>query len=228
MKLLKETPCWDGVSQVWCSPRGALLVLGNTSNALAAAASAYLTLPLRITHIVSVGQRRRARLVHSALSQSGLGVAHRALEMLDRMAAGDDVPIDTQWAPLALLHKAFQECEAEGEAKTKAQSAGTGPLAVLVHCDMGHNRSPALVLTFLLTRGLSLRGAYRQLLRARPTVDPLPPYRRALRRFEVELRGNCSVGGEEPWAMHLSELMALEACTSEETDFDCFDRVIQS
>ena len=41
---------------------------------------------------------------------------------------------------------------------------------VLVHCDMGHNRSPTLVLLTLLRRGLTLREAYRTVLRVRPSI----------------------------------------------------------
>lgn len=60
--------------------------------------------------------------------------------------------------------------------------------AVLVHCNEGHNRSPALVLSYLIRCGLSLRAAYKLVLRARPTIDPLPPYRHALWQQEQKYR----------------------------------------
>lgn len=41
---------------------------------------------------------------------------------------------------------------------------------VLIHCDMGHNRSPTLVLLTLLRRGLTLREAYRTVLRERASI----------------------------------------------------------
>lgn len=80
--------------------------------------------------------------------------------------------------------------------------------AVLVHCNRGHNRSPTLVLAFLVHFGLTLREAYRHVLCARPHIDPLSPYRHGLRNLEVQLRGKCSVEAEEVFGLHISELLA--------------------
>merc|ERR1719469_1427858 len=85
--------------------------------------------------------------------------------------------------------------------------AGSHPPAVLVHCSLGVNRSPTLVLAFLVMKGLSLRQAYRQVLRTRPHIDPLPGYRDALMRYETEVRRRASsVARSELFAMHFSEL----------------------
>mmetsp|Transcript_95343 Transcript_95343/g.240237 ORF Transcript_95343/g.240237 Transcript_95343/m.240237 type:complete len:293 (+) Transcript_95343:74-952(+) len=118
----------------------------------------------------------------------------------------------------AAAEAAAAEGPAEAEALCSPCSGGGacgGPGApgtrcgVLVHCDLGHNRSPTLVLAFLVSAGLDLRTAYRRVLRARPTVDPLPPYRRALRSHEVALRGASSVGEEELFAMHITQIMEM-------------------
>merc|ERR1719265_497977 len=79
------------------------------------------------------------------------------------------------------------------ESAMRAVKVTKRPRAVLVHCDMGVNRSPTLVLAFLLRSGMSLRQAYRRVLEARECVDPLPAYREALRQYEMRLNGNCTV-----------------------------------
>merc|ERR1712205_166002 len=79
--------------------------------------------------------------------------------------------------------------------------------AVLVACDMGVNRSPTLVLALLLRSGLSLRQAYRSVLSTRDYIDPLPGYREALARYEVKLKGKCTVLEDEPFVQHISVLM---------------------
>lgn len=91
--------------------------------------------------------------------------------------------------------------------------------AVLVHCDKGVNRSPTLVLAYLIRQGMSLRGAYQHVLRARPQIDPLPTYRRGLRALELEVHGSSTVSPDEPFAMHVSQLVECigKGCT---TDID--------
>lgn len=88
-----------------------------------------------------------------------------------------------------------------------------------MHCDMGHNRSPALILAFLVSQDLSLRDAYRRVLRVRPTIDPLPPYRRALRAYELARQGTSTVSEEEPFGLHTSQLQVLvsELCGNQGT-----------
>lgn len=66
-----------------------------------------------------------------------------------------------------------------------------------MNCDLGHNRSPTLALAFLVLAGQTLREAYRSVLRARPSVDPLPTYRRALLALEVRRIGSTTVSAEE-------------------------------
>jgi len=81
------------------------------------------------------------------------------------------------------------------------------PLAVLIHCDKGVNRSPTLVMAFLMRHGMSLRDSYQQVLRERPIIDPLPTYRRALQILELLWhKGGATVSDDEPFAMHSSQL----------------------
>jgi len=96
--------------------------------------------------------------------------------------------------------------------------------AILINCDKGWNRSPTLVLAFLMRKGLTLREAYRLVLRARPYIDPLPNYRQALREYEAVLyRGSSTVMEDEPFAMHISQL--LEAGDAQAQDLDGARRV---
>lgn len=92
---------------------------------------------------------------------------------------------------------------------------------ILVHCDMGHNRSPTLTLAFLVSHGLSLREAYRHVLSQRQSIDPLPPYRRGLRAYELAVRAESSVEEEEPFAMHVTQLMDLVSRESGGKDGAC-------
>lgn len=88
-------------------------------------------------------------------------------------------------------------------------AAGQAPVhrAVLVHCELGYNRSPTLVLAFLVQSGCSLREAYRRVLRCRPMVDPLPPFRRALENLERRLHSKTTVRPEDWYAKHISQLV---------------------
>jgi len=83
------------------------------------------------------------------------------------------------------------------------------PMAILINCDLGHNRSPTLLLAFLLQHGSSLREAYRAVLSSRPSIDPLPAYRRGLCKMELSIRGRHSVRPDEHFGMHISELMDI-------------------
>merc|ERR1719503_442089 len=79
--------------------------------------------------------------------------------------------------------EALERCVCEAGRQDVAQRA------VLVHCNLGVNRSPTLTLAFLVRScGLSLREAYRHVLGARRGIDPLPPYREGLRQFEEQVR----------------------------------------
>ena len=58
--------------------------------------------------------------------------------------------------------------------------AGQGDVVLLVNCNQCCNRSPTIVLLWLVTgEGLTLREAYKKIFRAgHRGFDPLPPYRR--------------------------------------------------
>lgn len=88
-------------------------------------------------------------------------------------------------------------------------AAGQAPVhrAVLVHCELGYNRSPTLVLAFLVQSGYYLREAYRRVLRCRPMVDPLPPFRRALENLERRLHSKTTIRPEDWFAKHISQLV---------------------
>ena len=193
-----ERPSWDGVSCVWRSRKGVRLLLGNNSNALAAV-SGLINAPPGVTvrHVLSVGDHSKARLVARARDGNEDAPLHDKCPMEDRLQPEHEIFIDATYPPLQKLATAFAACEAETSCRRRNR------YAVLVHCNSGVNRSPTVVLAFLLSRGCSLREAYRHLLAARPTVDPLPNYRAALCHWETALRGSCSVGSET-WAVHVS------------------------
>lgn len=208
-------PRQHGVSVIWRRPTASngpslaaeanvVLLLGCAGNALAAAEG---TLPgVRVSHTVCVADPRIASQVTAAAAAACAGPTVCSFPMTDRMNASEEVDFTHELAePLAQLEACVEEA-----AGLQPTADGSGMLrGVLVHCRLGHNRSPALALAFLVSKGLSLREAYRRVLSARPTVDPLPPYRRALRDLELQLQGAQTVSGDEPFAMHVSELLAL-------------------
>ena len=116
--------------------------------------------------------------------------------MADRLRMDDEIDFASLEAPIAAIVEACTRADAS------RVSDGVGD--VFVCCNLGINRSPTLVLAFLLSRGLSLRESYRSVLRVRPGIDPLPPYRRALGRADV----GGTVAKDEPFALHISELLA--------------------
>mmetsp|Transcript_47817 Transcript_47817/g.113195 ORF Transcript_47817/g.113195 Transcript_47817/m.113195 type:complete len:300 (+) Transcript_47817:26-925(+) len=78
---------------------------------------------------------------------------------------------------------------------------------VLVNCNLCINRSPTLVLLFLvLNERLSLRDSYRHLFHAgHRCIDPLPPYRRMLVEAERTSLGSCSIGEGDWFAFHFTD-----------------------
>jgi len=204
-------PCAGGVSAVWQATDGVAdqvtLLLGDAANAAAAVDSG---LPgFHVTHVVCVASRRNAQTLE-ARRVHGRVVEWRAFSMSDWLRPDDEVDVAVDLAgPLAALKLAVAGGDGPREAADPGPRTPEAPRAVLVHCDLGHNRAPALMLAFLIQSGLSLREAYRNVLRVRPSVDPLPPYRRGLRAFELQTRGSSTVSGEEPFAMHISELIGL-------------------
>mmetsp|Transcript_101975 Transcript_101975/g.288766 ORF Transcript_101975/g.288766 Transcript_101975/m.288766 type:complete len:266 (-) Transcript_101975:257-1054(-) len=198
------------VSEVWRSPGGVALLLGSARNSAAAIADKAL-LGFEVAHIVCVASSRNARTLANAQrvagqSRPGLSVLH----MQDMLRQGERVEIETHLADhLTTLERAMDE----------ARGSPEPPRAVLVHCDVGINRSPALVLAFLLRCNLSLREAYRHVLRARPGIDPLPQYRHALQVYERQLHHASTVFDDELFGMHLSELIDhLEGSSLEKSD----------
>merc|ERR1719245_1471069 len=102
------------------------------------------------------------------------------------------------------------------------ESIAATPRAVLLHCDLGVNRSPTVALAVFLQRGYSLRETYSMVLGTRKQIDPIAPYRRALRDYEVKLRGKSSVGHDEYFAMHISEVLEeAERAESQHEEKEC-------
>jgi hypothetical protein len=129
----------------------------------------------------------------------------------------DDMIHEGQTVDICSFSEQLEAIEAgmRGDAHSLTTVASS-PRAVLVHCDMGVNRSPTLVLAFLMRSGMSLRSAYRLVFGARECVDPLPGYRQALMAYEMKLHGKCTVAKDEHFALHLSELMAMIAVPERE------------
>lgn len=108
------------------------------------------------------------------------------------------------------------------QAIADAERAEGAPRAVLLHCDLGVNRSPTLAMAFLVQQGYSLREAYRVVQGNRSKVDPIPPFRRALIDLEVRLHGASTVKPDEHFAMHISQLLAeVDRKAEPKLDKDC-------
>lgn len=151
----------QGCARIW-QPAGnrPVLLLGNAANAAAALDGNLEAAPSAVSHVVCVASSKNAQLLSKR--SSGSSTQFCRYPMSDALSAGQVVNIQELLAePLATLADAM----APGDG---------GRAAVLVHCDMGVNRSPTLVLAFLVSQGLSLREAYTHVLRARPGIDPLP------------------------------------------------------
>ena len=170
----------EGVSKVFTSEDGVDLLLGSAANGLAAASCA---IP-NVVSIVCVAKTRNARAIAASPRVTSGEVAFKRFSMNDWLRPDDIIDLDVAArGPLEALDQAFAAATAAITA-----AGGGGKAAVLVHCDLGHNRGPTLALAFLVRRGFSLRRAYKLVLRARPAVDPLPPYREALRALEARAR----------------------------------------
>jgi protein-tyrosine phosphatase len=57
---------------------------------------------------------------------------------------------------------------------------------VLVYCDLGVNRTPALIAAYLIMKGWTLEDALGQVSRSRPVVGIVEPYMTQLRALAVE------------------------------------------
>lgn len=213
-------PRADGVSEVRRQPDGptgeVAVLLGDVANAAAAIDG---DIPgFNVTHIVCVASKRNAWMLEDRSREKSL--VWQSFTMNDWLNTEDTVDIDSDLAwPLVAIENAVRP---QGpDQKVLGETSSIQTRAVLVHCDKGHNRAPTLVFAFLVSCGLTLRDAYRQVLRVRPTVDPLPPYREALRAFELQRHGSSSVSGAEHFAMHISQLLPLvEQCSSSSLPLD--------
>jgi atypical dual specificity phosphatase len=76
----------------------------------------------------------------------------------------------------------------------KSKNAGS----ILVHCSAGISRSPTVVVAYLMKRrGMTLKVALGQIVRARPQVSPNPGFLRQLKDLEMEIFGNVSLNVDE-------------------------------
>jgi len=198
----------DGISEVLRKPDGptgeVVLLLGCAKNAAAAING---DIPgLSLSHIVCVASGKNTRLLEARCRTNP--VIWQSFTMHDWLSPDDTIDIASDLArPLVAIEGAIHP---QGP-YPMAQRDGSSTLtrAVLVHCDMGHNRAPSLVLAYLVSCGLTLRDAYRQVFRVRPSVDPLPSYREGLRAFELARHGSSTVFGDDHFAMHISQLVQL-------------------
>lgn len=200
------------VALCMCADKPCLLLLGNASNAMAAvdAAGKVQTLDcgrqVRVIHIVSVANKKTAMEVQAGIP-AGCGLKYVWHCMPDRLRADDKIDVASD-LPLSAVASALGSRPIYSYPPPPATYKVVSR-AVLVHCDSGHNRSPALVLAFLVHTGMSLRKAYGRVLCTRPSIDPLPPYRRALRAFEWGTGRDSTVSSDDVFQLHISELVAL-------------------
>ena len=167
-----------------------------------------------VREIVFVGDGRNGRSLVELCVSSSDGPRVTSLPMPDWMNETVEIDIARDLGTqLRTVAQAFAHIDVELD--QSLQSKG-----VLLACNKGHNRSPALALAFLMVHcGLSLRAAYRRVLRERPGIDPLPNYRTALVRHESTLLGKSTVSGES-FALHISELLRRTG--------DDYDRAIEN
>jgi hypothetical protein len=131
--------------------------------------------------------------------------------MQDRLDPREDVHPSVADGPLTAIDEAI-DSTTDSNARAAGGCARHPQRGILVHCDMGHNRSPAVCILTLLRRGLSLRESHRYVLNSRPEVDPLPPYHRLFRTVEAQLRGGeTTVDEDELFALHVSQLPSSDA-----------------
>eukprot|EP01052_Picozoa_sp_SAG31_P016785 SAG31_NODE_1125_length_9770_cov_2.732499_4_plen_295_part_00 len=200
----------DGVSVVLPAAAGApALLLGSIKNAFHVCTPGNRLAGLPVHHILSVGSSRNAQRLVSAAAESGADVRVGCHALRDRLRDDEHIDVQKELGPaLCFLKQAMVH-----------KSGVSEPTSVLVQCDMGVNRSPTVVLAYLLLTSFTsvgtdcsartLRDCYRLVLAGRPDIDPLPAYRRSLRQCELENGQVCSVGADEHFGWHLSELLAI-------------------
>ncbi|KAL6075211.1 Dual specificity protein phosphatase 6 [Balamuthia mandrillaris] len=69
---------------------------------------------------------------------------------------------------------------------------------ILVHCQLGANRSPTVVLAYLVKHEeMTLKEAVRHVKKRRPLVHPVDRYLLQLRALEKEWTGRCTLSEED-------------------------------
>ncbi|KAH9933826.1 protein-tyrosine phosphatase-like protein, partial [Fomitopsis serialis] len=141
----------------------------------AASNKAFLTAN-SVTHVLSIG---------STPSQKVDGVTYHRLSLND--------------SPSSSISKVSDEaCKLIDGAIASKSKGSSGKGKILVHCSAGISRSPALVVAYLMrSRGMSLKAALGQVVRARPQVSPNSGFLEQLKRLEEELFGSVSLDIDE-------------------------------
>ncbi|KAM6495385.1 Protein-tyrosine phosphatase-like protein [Amanita muscaria] len=127
-----------------------------------------------ITHVLSIGANPSAKARID-------GVTYHRLSLNDSVSSS-----------ISKITEAA--CEVIDEAI--ASKKGTGK--ILVHCYAGISRSPTVVAAYLMKRkGMTLKAALRQIIRARPQISPNAGFLQQLKEMEMELYGSCSLEVDE-------------------------------
>ena len=128
-----------------------------------------------ITHVLSIGSTPASRVE---------GITYHRLSLNDSASS--------------LLSKVTDEaCKIiDGALASKGKGGSKGK--ILVHCSAGISRSPSLVVAYLMkSRGMPLKAALGQVVRARPQVSPNPGFLSQLKALDEELFGTISLDIEE-------------------------------
>ena len=203
--MLKRSSYLDpseyGLGCVYLKDHGVNLMIGNISNSALALNTGTLQ-GIIVTHIICVASPKKADKV-ATLCHPSSPTFHRFF-VQDRLAPDEDVDLSVLEGPIQAVVDAIS-VQSTGAAEvlpmlqlSRTEKSAQMPVelsflvptpqtckAILVHCDMGHNRSPSIAILSLLRVGYTLREAYRLVLTAKPDVDPLPSYRRLFRTTEV-------------------------------------------
>ena len=128
-----------------------------------------------ITHVLSIGSTPASKVE---------GITYHRLSLNDSASS--------------LLSKVTDEaCKIiDGALASKGKGGGKGK--ILVHCSAGISRSPSLVVVYLMkSRGMPLKAALGQVVRARRQVSPNPGFLSQLKALDEELFGTISLDIEE-------------------------------
>ncbi|XP_017055749.1 dual specificity protein phosphatase 18 isoform X2 [Drosophila ficusphila] len=110
-----------------------------------------------------------------------------------------DTPLPSQKNPLYLRIDAQDRSEVDlskhfDEVADLIEEVRRSGGCSLIHCVAGVSRSASLCLAYLMKHaGMSLREAYQHIQSIRPQVRPNSGFFQQLRRYELELKGSCSV-----------------------------------